>query len=72
MTAYMNYLWDIMDASEQTELVITDAVCYPYGVWKAGIGRSSMSERQLSELNDAEDHAYEEQSMWLEGDFRQS
>ena len=68
-TAYMNYLWDVMEASEQTELVITDAIVYPYGVWKVGMGRSYMSEKQLSDIKGEEDLAKAEEDLWLEGDF---
>lgn len=69
VTAYMNYLWDQMQASEQTELVITDAIVYPFAAWKVGLGRSYMSEMELETLEIAEDDALSEQLRWLVTDF---
>jgi len=69
VTAYMNYLWDAIKGAEQTELVITDSLVYPFGMWKIGMGRAYQSEKALAKLEAAEDLANEEHELWLQGDF---
>ena len=69
VTAYDQWLWGQIEGDEQTELVITDAIVYPIGFWKLGMGRAYNSEKQLKELTDAEDEARAEQEAWLAGDF---
>ncbi len=69
VTAYLNWLWGQIEGNEQTELVITDAIVYPIGFWKVGMGRAYNSERQLRELETAEADARAEEAAWMEGDI---
>lgn len=69
VTAYSNWLWSQIEGNEQTELVITDAIVYPIGFWKVGMGRAYNSERQLRDLEEAEMDARAEHDAWLRGEF---